>query len=589
VSYRKKTPRGKLIIFLLKKPCHFLKMADNLGAIMKLKNIFVETLLIGGITLTLVACSGGGGGIVGSIGSALQATMTGLAVDAVIPGASITITSGAPLNDNGAQTIGTIAANGSGQYTITVSLPSSNAPIFANAADPKNTAVVMSSYLGQSSTLAAASGVLTHSNLPDLDITPVTTAALAVYAQVNGSGYTNLTPTTYATTLQQYNGDILAIAAAIKAVGDNLCTPAIAVSSTTNLASIIAANSSLASGNSTTLSTAATTLGGNCPTVMASLPQQISTDPQFSPELYVGDVIDAGVSSVVPSVTAVTIGASSVPVAYTLEGVIAESGMTNTTPSVAASSVAASVFNDTSVTVDSSGNITSTDGYVSGTLTGNLITLTIHNGSQPYTFRGKIGVVQTALVSGGTAYSIQSGGTNTSSNVLTNFTATLSPIGVSPVWNGLAAPTATTQQHSATCPAGAFPVRLNAFGSEIGGSSVGECIVPNATGWAMSASTSSKSGFNFDDQIASSASLTPPSLNAPAWSEVSAASPFILSVANASFTRNGTTTTGAMYYVMGTASVVFVSSSGNSLLNLDGNTFTRLAESANTGTNNHDH
>ena len=185
--------------------------------------------------------------------------MSGAAVDAPIANAQITFTAGAPLNDLGATTIGAITANASGVFTSTVTLPASAVPVFGNAVDPNNTAVVLSSYLGQSIALsvAAASGVLTRSNLPNLDITPVTTAALAVYAQVNGNSYANLTPATYAANLQQYNGDILAIAAAIKAVGDNLCTPGITVGSTTNLAATIAANSSLASGNSTTLATAA--------------------------------------------------------------------------------------------------------------------------------------------------------------------------------------------------------------------------------------------------------------------------------------------------------------------------------------------
>ncbi len=540
----------------------------------KLKEHFTGILLIGGVVLTLVACGGGGGGVLGSLGSSLQATLTGSAVDAAIPYASITITSGAPLNNPGATTIGAFAANASGVFTSSVTLPSSDVPIFGNAVDPNNSAVILSSYLGSSTALAAASGVLTSSNLPDLDITPVTTAALAVYAQVNAvSGvisYANLTPTTYATNLQQYNGDILAIAAAIKAVGDNLCTPAAssAVSSTTSLAATIAAASNLTSGNSTTLATAATTLGGNCATVLATLPQQISADPVFSPGLYVGDVIDAGVSGVVSSVP-VTTGVSSVPVTYTLQGVIAESGMT--TSFVAVSSVAASVFNDATVAVDSSGNISSSDSNVSGTLVGNLINLTVTNGSQQYSLRGKIGVIQTTLVSGGTAYSIQGGGTNTSSNVLTNFTAVLAPAGVTPAWNGNTAPSTTA------CSSG-YLIRLNAYGSGIGGGSVAECVVPSATGWSMSPSTLTVSYMG--EGIASS---TPPSLTAPTWSEVSA-SPFILS-APASFTSSGnattsaTTTTGTIYYVMGTTSVVFVSSLGNnSLMTMNGNTLTQIAE-----------
>jgi len=534
---------------------------------MKLKAQLAELILMTGVALALVACSGGGS-VLGSVGSALKTTFSGSAVDAAIANAQITITSVAPLNDTGATTIGTFMANASGVFTSSVTLPAGDVPVFGNAVDPHNSAVVLSSYLGQSSALSAASGVLTSANLPDLDITPVTTAALAVYFEVNGQSYTSLTPATYATNLQNFNSDILAIAAAIKAVGDNLCTPSITVSSTTNLAASIAFASNLSGGNSTTLATAATILGGNCATVLASLPQRISADPVFSPGLYVGDVIDAGVSCVVSGVPAVTPGTSGTAAGtYTLESVVAESGW-STTAASAVTPNPASIFTDTTVAVDSSGIISSTDGLVSGTMVGNLITLTVTDGTQQYSLRGKVGVVQTTLVSGGTAYSIQGGGTNTSSGVLTNFTAVLASAGTSPVWNGNTAPTTTI------CPSGDFPVRLDAYGSGIGGGGVSECILPNANGWSMSASTQSVASIGDHNN-----SSTPPGLSAPTWSEVSTDAPFILSAANASFTGNGTASTGTMYYVMGSASVVFANTTGNNLLGMNGNSLTRLTES----------
>jgi len=521
--------------------------------IIKLKSYFTGILMLGGLALVLAACGGGGAS---SVLASFQAALSGSAVDAPIANAQITFTAGAPLNDTGATTIGTIAANASGVFASTVTLPSIDTPIFGNAVDPNNSTVVLSSYLGQSTALsaAAASGVLSSSNLPDLDITPVTTAALAVYAQVNAvSGvisYANLSPATYASNLQQYNGDILAIAAAIKAVGDNLCTPSTTFTTTTNLAASIAAASNLTSGNSTTLTTAATLLGGNCASVLATLPQEISSDPKFSPGLYLGDVIDEGASSV-PGGT------------YTLEGVIEESGWNSSASAV--SSNPASVFSDTSVTIDSTGNITSTDTNVSGTLVGNLIKLTVNNGSQTYNLRGKLGVIQSTLVSGGTAYSVQGGGTNSSTNVLTHFTAALVPASVSPVWNGNTAPASTA------CTAGAFPVQLNAYGLRIGGGAVLECVVPSATGWSMTASTSPVS-FMHDSQTSN-----PPSLLAPTWSEVSS-TPFILSASNASFSSNGSTVTGTLYYVMGTTSVVFSTTQGNRLFDMKWNALTHITE-----------
>ncbi|WP_051849341.1 hypothetical protein [Thiomonas sp. FB-Cd] len=535
--------------------------------------------LAAALALSLSACGGGGGGSVGSLTgtpTAGKATLSGTAIDAPIAGASITITAGAPLNDTGATTAGTITADGNGQFTITVALPAGNVPIFANAVDPANPGVILTSYLGSSSALIAA-GTLTTSNLPDLDISPVSTAALAVYAQTNGGSYAGLTPTTYASTLQTYRSDILAIAAAIKAVGDNLCTPSPVPTSTTNLAAEIAAGSNLTSGNSstysTTLTTAATTLGGNCPTVLASLPQEMAADPDFAPELDLGDVIDAGVQSVTPGT-------------YQLQGVIAETGMTNASgPSTSPNP--ASVFTDNAITVDSSGNVTSADGNVTGTLVGNLINLSVTdtstNGTQSYNLRGKIGSIPTALVNGGPSYSIQSGGRNTSNQTLTNFEAVLVPAGAAPVWNGIAAP-AKPQMDGVFCSAGAFPVRLDAFGAVIGGGSVGECITPTATGWNMMPAGPGAS-FNFDDV---KPNLNPPSLSnlldptAPAvWTEVSTpASPFILTDSNVSFSRNGVTTPGTTYYVMGTQAVVFASANRNNLLSLHDTPLTRLSEMA---------
>ncbi|MDE2252848.1 MAG: hypothetical protein KGL42_01035 [Betaproteobacteria bacterium] len=519
--------------------------------------------LAAALALSLSACGGGGGGSVGSLTgtpTAGKATLSGTAIDAPIAGASITITAGAPLNDTGATTAGTITAGSSGQFTITVALPAGNVPIFANAVDPANPGVILTSYLGSSSALIAA-GTLTTSNLPDLDISPVSTAALAVYAQTNGNSYAGLTPTTYASTLQTYRSDILAIAAAIKAVGDNLCTPSPAPTSTTNLAAEIAAGSNLTSGNSTTLTTAATTLGGNCPTVLASLPQEMAADPDFAPELDLGDVIDAGIQSV----TAGT---------YQLQGVIAETGMTSasgaqTTPNPA------SVFTDSAITVDVSGNVTSADGYVKGTLVGNLINLSVTDGAQSYTLRGKIGSIPTALVTGGPSYSIQSGGANTATQTLTNFEAVLAPAGATPVWNGIAAPTGASRHDGVSCMTG-FPVRLDAFGNEIGGGSVGECITPSATGWTMT-QAGQGAAFNFDD---STSNLNPPSLSASIWTEFSSStSPFILTDSSASFSRNGgTPTPGTTYYVMGTQAVVFASANGNNLLSLHDTPLIRISE-----------
>lgn len=545
--------------------------------------------LAAAIALSLAGCGGGGGGLptAATPTAATQTSLSGTAIDAPIANATITITAGAPLNDPGATTIGTVTADSSGGFTIAVSLPTSAVPVFANAVDPANTGVVLTSYLGSSTALSAA-GALTSSSLPDLDISPVTTAALAVYAQTNGGSYAGLTPATYATTLQTYRSSILAIAAAIRAVGDNLCTPSPAPTSTTNLAASIAAGSNLGSGNSMTLSAAASVLGGDCPSVLANLQQQLSADPRFGPELDLGDVIDHGVRSV-PAGT------------YVLQGLVAETGMTASSAPNAPATVPspANVFADAAVNVDASGTVTSADGNVMGTLVGNLLTLTVTDGQQSYSVRGKIGAISPALVTGGTAWAIQAGGTNTSTHVLTSFQAVLAPSGAQPVWNGIPVPTAQKSADGVSCSTG-LPLRLDAFVVGVGGGSVGECLIPNPTGWAMNPPLSIADAFEFDDETKASSTFqsSGAALTAPTWTETPTA-PFILTDdTGASFSLHAAPpapATGTTYYVMGTSSVVFASSGGNSLFAMHGNVLNRLTESpeasdgASMGASSQDH
>ncbi len=522
----------------------------------------------------LSACGGGGGSSSSGSPIVANASLSGSAVDAPIANAQITITSGAPLHVAGALSIGSIVAHSSGNFTVSIALPTATLPIFANALDPHNTTVVLSSYLGQSSALLAA-GTLSSNNLPNLDISPVTTAALAVYAQLNGGSYSSLTPSSYATVLRTYRSDILAIAAAIKAVGDQLCQPANPPSSTSNLAARIAAGANLSSGSPTTLQTAAAQLGGNCPAVLASLPQMIEADEKFGPELELGDVIDAGVQSLPAG-------------SYQLQGLIAETGMRSSQTSTTASFVAASVFTDSSVTVGSAGQIISADGKVSGLVMGNLLTLSVQNGSQSYSLRGKVGALPAALSTGGQAYAIRSAGSNSATQVLSTFQAVLAPQGAMPVWNGLAAPTNPNSQHGVACAAGTFPLRLDAFGKQIGGSSLAECITPNAQGWSMVAASTTLADFDFDRLPSRSTSsnntatltVTVPSLTAPVWREVSATNaPFVISATNASYSRLGVATSGNTYYVMGAHSIVFASTSANNLLSIHSNAFTQIFES----------
>ena len=525
--------------------------------------------------VALSACGGGGGGTPGTIGTAQLTSLRGTAIDAPIANAQITITAGAPSGDPGATVIGSVTADASGGFTTQVTLPSGSVPVFANAVDPSHAALVLSSYLGQSDALTAA-GTLTASNLPDLDVSPVTTAALAVYAQLNG-GYANLTPTSYAGTLQTYGSDVLAIAAAIKAVGDNLCTPSATITSTTNLAAAIATGANLSSSSPVTLSAAITELGGNCAGVLAGLPSVISADPVFGPELELGDVIDAGAATV-PAGT------------YVLQGVVAQTGF-GTTPSMLSSTLSApaavspaDVVNDTAVTVSSTGAISSTDGNVSGSVVGNLVTLTLIDPatSTTYTLRGKIGSMPSAMSGGTQAYAVRSGGTYTAggSTMLAKFNAVLAPSTASAAWGGVAAPSSGTRAEGVSCAAGSFPVRLDVFAAGDGGGTLGECVTPSATGWSLSAPTSPGLGGDFEFDAKSGLSTTSaPSLSAANWTPTTGA-PYVLSATAASITVNGAQTTGTLYYVMGSQTVVIAGSTSNVLLHMHGNALTQVSEAA---------
>ncbi len=553
-----------------------------------MKNRFAPvalTPIAAALALTLAACGGGGGS---AAGAGTSVKLAGTAIDAPISSAAITITSGAPASAGGT-VIGTATATSTGDFTLNgIVLPAGSVPIFANATAPNNT-VVLNSYLGQSDALAAAASLttpITPSNLPDLDVSPVTTAALAVYGQVNNGSYASLTPATYATNLSAYRSEILAIAAGIKAVGDNLCTPTLpsgAGNTTTSLAAYLAANSNLTSGTSMTLSTVANTLGGSCAAALAALPGEIAADPDFGPELDLGDVIDANVA---PVVTAGT---------YQLEGVIAEiralaaTSTAATTPTVNQ----AAPFADTTVTIDAIGNITSTDSNVSGTVTGNLLAMIVTAGTQTYNLRLKLGVLPATVLTGGPAYVVEGGGTNITTGALTNFEAVLAATTTSggttsvalPNWTGFGS-TPSESLDGVSCPAGNFAIRLNAsfFGSSVTGGSFGECVAPASGGavWTMTP-PSSNTGEDFELDASGMMSLRSTSpFTAANWGEYTTATtpavslPFVLTTGTngASYTPPGTTAIpGIAYYVMGAHTIVFSSASGNGLLSLRGNSF----------------
>ncbi len=541
------------------------------------------------VALALAACGGGGGGS-GPGGVSLS----GAAIDAPMPGASVTITSGAPLADGGS-VIGTATANAQGSFTLSVTLPSGSVPIFANAAavgrSAGSTPLELTSYLGQSDVLASI-GTLSTINLPDLDVSPVSTAALAVYAQTHGGSYATLGPATYASTIATYRNDILAIAAAVKAVGDNYCTPQISVSSTTDLASQIAAGATLSSAASpsTALATAAAVLGGSCAQLPA-LQVAILADPDFAPELDLGDVIDANVQSVVPGTYQLQALVAETPVNWdvnTGSGSVASTGTPNP----------AEVVMDPSVSIDASGKVTSSDGNVSGTLVGNLLTLDLKDGAgHSYLVRAKIASLPTNL-SSQQAYVIQGGGVNTGSQLLASFAAALAPAAAAPAWNGFSQ--ASSDDGGARCTTGQYALRFDLDGLSAGGHSdsvggLAACVTPSTSGWSMNLASfnniSGDDGHGYTFSMPAVSTLTQgagtPS-STVVWSEATGpAAPFILEAPAINLTVTGgamsspTTYSGNAYYVMGThAIVVSTSGGGNVVLNMQDNSLTTVSESS---------
>lgn len=526
--------------------------------------------LAAALALSLSACGGGGGG--GLPGS--SASLSGAVIDAPIANATVTITTGAPLGQAGATTVGTITADAQGNYSVSVALPNTSVPVFANATSPDGK-VVLTAYLGSSSAMLAA-GTLSKTNLPNLVISQVTTAALAMYV-ANGGSYANLTPAVYAALLSQDHDDILAVSAAIKAVADGYCAMPADHHDTDGMARAIA-KASVAAGtsNSTSaLASASQTLGSSCDDDLKNLMQYIASDDTWTPELDLGDLIEQGVVAVAPGT-------------YSLQGVIAQSGMSAPTqpPATPTSSASAPAIPQSTlvppsilaanVTVDSSGNVSgsSTDGSsITGTIVGNLMTLTVKGASSAYTLAGKVGVLPTGFVSSSTpsaptssasgtssssasattGYALRMGGRTQAGGVLTRFDAVLVPQNSLPAWTNI--PTTRTHEDGLTCNSG-FGVRLMGTGATVGGLVLGACATPQSDGVQLSAAANGEAGDDFQP----GASV---SFNTFALSNASYAStPYILSAPGVTITKtigSGTSTSisGQMYYVMGAKDMIF--------------------------------
>ena len=533
--------------------------------------------LAAAVALSLSACGGGGGSTASVNPTAANTTLKGAVIDAPIAQASVTFTTGAPMGQTGSVVVGTATADAGGNYTVQATLPNTSAPLFANATSPDGK-VVLTAYLGTSSAVLAA-GTLTSANLPNLVISQVTTAALAVFVASGGS-YANLTPALYAALLSQHHDDILALSAAIKAVADGYCARPAGYADTEDMAHDIA-RKGMSSSTSSALNSASTTLGSSCDGNLKSLMQYIASDERWAPELDLGDVLEQGA----PAVTAGT---------YSLQGVLAQSGMSALpmlpTPPASTASAASmpapattlppGILNSV-VTVDAAGNLSSADGSITGVIVGNLITLTVNDGQgQTYTLAGKAGLLPSGLIVGGTApaptpsapassasssstaastgYGLRMGGRTQAGGVLTRFDAVLVPQNSQPVWTQLGQ-TGKSHNDGISCGSGMFGVRLMGTGATVGGLVLGACVMPQTAGLDLSPALPNGSGHEYgDDDFKPGAQV---SFNTFALNNTSS-TPYILSAPTVTITRSNpsgasSSTTGQMFYVLGAKDMIY--------------------------------
>ncbi len=529
------------------------------------------------LALSLSACGGGSGGTAQINPVAANTTLKGAVIDAPIANAAVTFTTVAPLGQPGSVVVGTATADASGNYTVQAALPSTPAPLFANATSPDGQ-VVLTAYLGTSSAVLAA-GSLTSANLPNLVISQVTTAALAVYIASGGS-YANLTPTLYVALLSQHHDDILALSAAIKAVADGYCARPAHYHDTEDMAHDIA-KQGLSSSTASALNSASTTLGPSCDGNLKSLMQYIASDERWAPELDLGDVLEQGA----PAVAAGT---------YSLQGVLAQSGMSALPmlPAPPASTASAASIPtppstqppdtlNTVVSVDANGNLSSADGSVTGVIVGNLMTLTVNDGQgNTYVLAGKAGLLPSGFVIGGAApapspsapassasstssapsadagYALRMGGRTKSGGVLTRFDAVLVPQNSEPGWAQIV-PTKSNHSDGLSCSSG-FGVRLMGTGSTIGGLVLGACVAPQTAGLDLSPATKGNGHEYGDDDFKPGASVSFSSFSLNNTSST----PYILKAPSVTITQSNpsgkiSTFTGQMFYVMGAKDMIY--------------------------------
>ena len=524
-----------------------LSLSSRLFRVLKRRSYTLSAAALSALLL-LSSCGGGSGGGGGAT------AVSGQAIDAPLTGATITVTLNAPEGQTGAQVLGTTTADSNGNFTLTISFPNTSAPVFANA---QTGPTVLSSYLGPASTLASLS-TLSTTNVPNLAISQVTTAALAILAATNQ--LSSLTPTSYATLLSNDRSDILAVAAGIMAVADNYCSLPRGDRDTFEMGrSMVAGTSAVSSSNTPTLTNVATTLGNSCSSsLLSSLLQAISASQYWAPELDLGDVVE-NIAPVVPAGT------------YHLQGLTADTGISQNTPATSGTASPPSPFDDPSVSVSSSGGITSKDGNVSGQITGNYLTLSLTTGGATTTYSGKVGLLPSGFLSSTTAegFSLRTGGQDGAGNFV-KFDAVLVPQGATPNWTGISG---SSEDGTGCSSSNAIGFRMHGLGPIVGGNTYNLCATTGNTAPFLTITNGSAGEDDFNTQSLSGAL----SISMNTLTEGTTSYPFILTAGSVSLGRGSN---GTLDYVMGANEMIYVVTSYNTAFLMNSNPLDKLAENS---------
>ncbi len=513
-------------------------------------------------TLLLAACGGG------SSNSLSNGTLfSGSVIDAPIPGAYITITANAPLGQAGATTLATTTADSSASYNVTVTLPSGNIPIYITATTPNNSAIFLSSYVGTASVLAQSASV-TSTTVPNLTVSQVTTAALALIQAQNPGLLSKMTPSDYDNVINSQNNQLITLAAGIQAVADGHCGLGRKFRDTQDMAeqiasaALTASASTTSASNSAILSQTSTLMPSNCQGAVQTLMQTIPATAIWGSQLMMGSADPGNNSATTPNYTGT----------FQLQGYVLDTGLvipatptdSGSTDSSSSSSVAAPllptaasnvpfpVLLNNSITINSSGVVSSTDKSISGTLTGASLLLQVSLNNQNYQLSARIEALPSALLQTNSpaVYRMEGGGSNTTNNDAVRLNAILASSGASPNWTALGTQL-TSDETTPNCPSGSTPIRMTGAGMDLGAMRFPMCLSSSATGFTLNVSTSTNTEIESFLSAVLPSGFTFPSLTMAETTSGSTPSAFVLSSTPTTLTVNGTSLSMTAYYVLG--------------------------------------